>query len=381
MKELTSYFPTVRKLGRRRSKPGSRPGTIDASPELPAPTIRCIRFNPERLEESVVAVEELTQATTAAPDMITWIDVQGLGSADTLLTLGTALGLHLLTVEDIAHVHQRPKVEEHEAYLFVVLRCIRMHDEDTVDNEQISMVLKKDLLVTFQERPGDGFEPVRQRLREGKGTIRKRGADYIAYALIDTVIDLVFPVLEIYGDVMDRIDDEVLDNPQQQTSAAIHRLKRELRMLRRALWPLRDLAATLSRDDHDLIDDSVRVALRDCHDHAVAAADFVESAKERAADLGDRYLASISERTNQVMKVLTIVATIFIPLTYLAGLYGMNFDSEVSPFNMPELKWRYGYVAFWIVSLIIAGSMALYFRRRGWLGGDGKAEEDDSPDR
>lgn len=377
MRDLAAYFPTVRKLRRRSSRPGAPPGTLEIKHDLPPPVARRVTYNKDRVEEVDLGLEEICAAVKGARGKVTWVDIQG-HCGDTLLReIGEALELHPLILEDIAHTHQRPKVEVRDGHLFIVLRCIRILDEERVDNEQISLVLRKNLLVTFQERVGDGFEPVRQRLRDARGNIRKAGADYLAYALIDLIIDLVFPVLEIYGDAMDRIDDEVAGTPRRQTSAAIHRLKRELRTIRRAIWPVRDLAAALSREEYDLIGDGVQLALRDCHDHAVMAADFIEAAKERVGDLGDRYLAAVSERTNQVMKVLTMVATIFIPLTYLAGLYGMNFDPEASPYNMPELRWRYGYVAFWIVTGLVVATMLVLFWAKGWIGSRDRGAGDD----
>ena len=284
--------------------------------------------------------------------------------------MGEALGLHQLTVEDVVHVNQRPKQEEFADYLLVILRAVRVRagEDNTVDNEQISMVLREGLLVTFQERPGDGFDPVRRRLREGKGQIRRAGADYLAYALLDAVIDNYFPVVELYQDAMDQLDDEIRVNPSWEKSASIHLMRRELRQLRRAVWPLRDVAGALGRTDLEMISAGVKPALRDCHDHVIQVADFVESARERASDLGDLYMTIVSERTNQVMKVLTIIATIFIPLTFLCGLYGMNFDSAASPYNMPELKWRFGYPALWGVMVVSVTGMLLFFRHRGWIG-------------
>jgi magnesium transporter len=354
--------------------PGSPPGTLVARDDLPAASIRRIAYNREDCEEKEIQLSDLAQDLQEARDRQVWVDVQGLGDAGAITAIGAVLGLHPLTLEDIVHVHQRPKIEEFDDYLFIVARAIRLAG-DRVDTEQISLVLKDRLVVTFQEQPGDGFDPVRRRLREGKGAIRSSLADYLAYALIDTVIDNYFPVLERYGDIMDRLDEEVLEAPTRQTATAIHATKRELRAFRRAVWPLREVIGALGRDGLERISPSVRPALRDCHDHVVQVADFVETSRERVADLVDLYIASVSEKTNQVMKVLTIIATIFIPLTFLAGLYGMNFDPSVSPFNMPELKWRYGYPAFWVVLVAVLVTMLLFFRRKGWFGSaDGSSD-------
>ena len=350
---------------------GSAPGTLTAHEDLPAAVVQRVVFDLHSHESADMPLGELTDAVRPQPGKVVWLDVQGLGDSTTIQRMGDALGLHPLTVEDIVHVNQRPKLEQFDDYLFVVLRAVRLLDDGAVENEQVSLVLKKGLLVTFQERPGDGFSPVRRRLREGKGAARKSGADYLAYALLDAAIDNYFPVVERYQDSMDQLDDEIRDSPSWEKSAAIHVMRRELRQLRRAVWPLRDVAASLGRGDLAQISSKVRPALRDCHDHVIQVADFVESARERASDLGDLYMTIVSERTNQVMKVLTIIATIFIPLTFLCGLYGMNFDTSVSPYNLPELKWRYGYLALWALMLVTVIGMLVMFRVKGWIGGGG----------
>ena len=247
-------------------------------------------------------------------------------------------------------------------------RCGRCVDESgNIDNEQLSFVLKAGLLVTFQEHVGDGFAPVRRRLREGKGSIRSRGTDYLLYALVDTTIDNYFPVLEIYGDTMEDLDEKIRLNPRPDLSHAVHALRRELRQLRRAVWPLRDVTSALGRGDLDQIGDALKPSFRDCYDHVMQVADFVEGSRERASDLGDLYQVMVSERTNQVMKVLTIIATVFIPLTFLCGLYGMNFDTTTSPYNMPELRWRYGYPALLAVMGLTVAGMVWFFFRKGWI--------------
>ena len=360
--------PRFRRRKARMPAPGAAPGTLAVPAELPEPVVRRMVFGPDRCETIEVAPETLGEALAPAEGAVVWVDVQGLGDGSLVRRIGELLGLHPLIVEDIVHHHQRPKVEEYPDHLYVVLRALRLLDDQRVDNEQLSLVLKPGLLVTFQERPGDGFEPVRRRLREGKGILRRESVDYLAYALIDAAIDDYFPVLELYGDTMDQLDDQVRDNPTPAVAGAIHQMRRELRQFRRAAWPLRDLAAALGRNDYDLIKEATRLALRDCHDHAVQVAEFVEGNRERASDLADLYTTQVSERTNQVMKVLTIIATIFIPLTFLSGLYGMNFDPEASPYNMPELKWRYGYLAFWAAAVVVFLGMLWFFRHKGWLG-------------
>ena len=344
-------------------KPGSPPGTLAVPPDLPPPKIWHHRFNAEKHEAAQVDLEELAAALAPEPGGVLWVDIQGLGSGEVVRQAGEALGLHPLTVEDVVHLHQRPKVEEFKDYLYVVMRAVRLGGDGRVCNEQLSFVLKEGVLVTFQEHDGDGFEPVRLRLREGKGQLRQEGADYLTYALMDTAIDSYFPVLELYGDTMDALDEQVRQDPSPAASAAVHAIRRELRQLRRAIWPLRDVAGTLCRFDHQLLSAKARPMFRDCYDHVVQVADFVDGTRERASELADLYLVMMSERTNQVMKVLTIIATIFIPLTFIAGIYGMNFDL------MPELKWRWGYAAVWAAMTVITVFMLVLFRRAGWLGG------------
>ena len=356
--------------------PGSPPGTLALPENLPPPEIWSHTFDAAGFQVNRVQVEDLPATLKSEAGKVKWVDIQGLGDGEAIRSVGTLLDLHPLTMEDVVHLNQRPKVEEFDKYLYVVLRAVRMDGEGGVDNKQLSLVLKEGLLLTIQEHPGDGFEPVRRRLREGKGHIRRGGADYLAYALIDTAIDNYFPVLELLGDTMDALDDRVREDPTSAVSASIHTMRRELRAFRRAIWPLRDVASALGRMEHDLLEAKVRPMFRDCNDHVVQVADFLDGARERASELADLYMTMVGERTNQVMKVLTIIATIFIPLTFLCGLYGMNFDGAASPYNMPELKWRYGYPALWVLMGLIFSGQLWFFWRKGWLGGSQQKKTD-----
>lgn len=364
-------IPKIRRHKRVGPAPGAAPGTLAKRENARQPRLQLATYGVEHCRRGALDPSELEQALAPAPGETRWLDVQGLGDHDLLRRIADVLGLHPLTLEDIVHTHQRPKVEEFDDHLFVVLRAIRLGEENHVENEQISMVIEDGLIVTFQEMYGDGYDPVRKRLDSGKGRIREAGADYLAWALIDAVIDNYFPVLEAYGGIMDQLDDAIRENPTIELSKAIHSMRRELRVFRRATWPFRDVVGVLGRNDIDQIDQTVRPSFRDCYDHVVQVSDFVEGARERASELADLHLVMVGERTNQVMKVLTIIATIFIPLTFLCGLYGMNFDPEASPYNMPELKWRFGYPAFWGVMLLVFGLMLWFFRRKGWIGGSG----------
>lgn len=365
---LKFLIPQIRKRRPRLPAPGSAPGTMHIQPDLPPATLHRFVYDAQGIEPSSVDADQLSQALEVPEGKQVWLDVQGLGDEDVVRRIGELLGLHPLTLEDVVHLHQRPKVEEFEDHLFIVLRMIRLLPDGHVDNEQISLVIKAGLLVTFQERPGDAFEPVRRRLREGKGFLRNGDSAYLAYALMDAIIDSYYPVLDTYTNLMDDLDDAIRVDPTPEGSRAVHQIRRELRQLRRAVWPLRDVLAQIGRGEFELFSESTRPAIRDCYDHTIQAIDTVDGARERASELSDLQLTMMGERTNQVMKVLTIIATVFIPLTFLCGWYGMNFDPDSSPYNMPELKWRYGYLAFGITCLLVFGGMLAFFRYKGWLG-------------
>jgi magnesium transporter len=365
-----SRLPRFRRRKTRRPTPGAPPGTLMLPADSPAPGLRLMLFDAEGCEEREVQVAEAAREIVLAQGgRVRWLDVQGLGDESVLRALADALGLHPLSLEDLVHPHQRPKLEAFDGYLLMVLRNVRLLPDGAVENEQLGLVLREGLLVTFQERPGDGFDPVRLRLRQKGSPLRRQGADGLAHALVDELVDLYFPVLELYADSMDQLDEQLTAQPARETFRGIHAMKRELRALRRAVWPLRDLLALLGRGPQPFVGEAVRPAFRDCLDHALHLVEFVESARERADDLADLYLATVNERTNQVMKLLTVIATIFIPLTFLAGVYGMNFKTETGPYSMPELGWPYGYVAFWGVSLAVALGMLWVFRRRGFFRG------------
>ena len=312
---------------------------------------------------------------------VTWIDIDGVQHEQTLTDAAHLIGLHPLALADVAHTLQRPKVEDYGAYLFVVLRlphATRGESAGPLHTEQVSLVLGKKHVITFQEeaRPGDCFDPVRHRLRqpaaedEATGPARGprgQGADYLAYALIDAVIDAYFPVLERMADRLDALEDGVLRRADAQTLHEIHRVRRDLLTVRRAVWPLRDALSAMIRDETPLIKAETRVYLRDCHDHAAQIIDLVESYREIGSALMDVHLTTVSNRLNEVMKVLTVIATVFIPLTFIVGVYGMNFDRS-KPGNMPELGWPYAYVALWVFMIALASWMLWAFWRKGWIG-------------
>ena len=298
---------------------------------------------------------------------VTWINVDGLGDAVTIQRLGQMFQLHPLALEDAVNVHQRPKVEEYPGHLFLVARFI--HLNDSLASEQISIFLGKNFVLTFQEEshPGDPFDPIRSRLQLDHDLFRNHGADYLVYRLLDAIVDSYFPVLEYYGEKIDTLESGLLDNHHQISLTSIHSIKQDLLQLRRAFWPMRDMLYSLLHNKQELIDDSTRVYFRDVYDHTVQLVDLLEIYRELGSDFASLYLSSMSNRMNEIMKVLTMFSTLFIPLTFIAGIYGMNFDLS-EPWNMPELRSPYGYVIALGVMGAIAVAMLGYFIRKGWIG-------------
>jgi len=293
---------------------------------------------------------------------VTWINIDGLQEVGVVEKIGTHFGVHPLILEDILHTGQRPKAEDLGDYLFIVLKMI-YHDEneDEIMGEQISLIIGQNHVISFQEREGDIFNPIRDRLRNGKGRIRKTGADYLAYALLDAIVDQYFLVLERFGEKIESLEDELVTNPTPETLQIIHTLKRNLIFLRKSVWPLREVISGLERGESPLITKPTGIYLRDVYDHTIQVIDTIETFRDMVSGMLDIYLSSLSNRMNEVMKVLTIIATIFIPLTFMAGIYGMNFKF------MPELEWHWGYPTALIIMLIVVGFMVAYFRRKRWL--------------
>lgn len=347
---------------------GSIPGTLKINKNAPYPEIILIDYNEvERIRVPLEKPEDCVPYLDT--DSVSWVDVRGLGSEDVLQRLGKVFKLHPLVLEDIVNVPQRPKVEDYENHLVIISQMVLLKENSTgFWTEQVSFVLGKHYLLTVQEEPKrDCFQPVRDRIRAGKGTIRKQKADYLAYTLIDSIIDGFFPVLEAYGEQIEELEDEVVTNPTRRTIEKIYQIRRELLALRRAIWPQRDAINVLIRDGSDLISPDVRVYLRDCYDHAVQVMDMVETYRELTSGLMDVYLSSVGNRMNEVMKFLTVMSSIFIPLTFIAGIYGMNFNTEKSPLNMPELNWYWGYPVCLATMVVIASGLVYFFWRRGWF--------------
>ncbi|MFO1021491.1 MAG: magnesium/cobalt transporter CorA [Planctomycetales bacterium] len=326
----------------RRSPPGAMPGLLKVDPASPLPEICVVAYGEnafvERKGTDLAFIQECLRTYA-----VTWVNVDGLGDAKVLQEIGSLFGLHPLAMEDVINLHQRSKVETYGDHQFIVTQMVDY--KEMIEAEQLGLFLGKKFVVTFQEFPGpDCFEPVRERLRKNVGIVRGRGPDYLTYSLIDAVIDHYFPVLEVYGEKLDELEQQIINTPNPAQMPVIHEIKRELLFLRRMVWPQREAINVLVRDPLPGIQDETRVYLRDCQDHVMRIIDLLETYREVGSDLMDLYLSSMSNRTNEIMRVLTVISTVFLPLTFIVGVYGMNFDTS-SPWNMPELKWKYGYVA------------------------------------
>jgi magnesium transporter len=350
----------------RRQPPGSGPGMV-VDPQAPKPIMRVMAFGPDGVvERTIESPEAVGEFVGVWP--VTWLNIDGLGDVGTITQLGSIFNLHVLALEDVVNVHQRAKVEQYPDYYFIVGRMVEMAER--VETEQLSLFLGRNFVLTFQELPGDCFDPVRERIRKAGGRIRSAGPDYLAYTLIDAFVDHYFPVLEHYGEVLEALEDDVIMKPQRAVIARIHDVKRDLLTLRRAAWPLREALTTLYRETTPMITAETRLYLRDSYDHSVQIIDLLENYRDIASSLTDIYLSSVSNRMNEIMKVLTIFTTIFIPLNFIAGIYGMNFNTERSPLNMPELNWYWGYPFALGIMLLLGIVMLIYFGRKGWLKSD-----------
>jgi magnesium transporter len=359
---------------KRRSAPGAAPGVVIADPHAPKPIIRVIAYGPDALvEQTITSLDEVRPLRERFP--VVWINVDGLGDAEIIKSFGERFGLHPLALEDVVNTHQRPKVEAYDSMLFFVARELTLSQPgngERLDTDQLSICLGAKFVLSFQEKAGDCFDPVRARIRDAAGRFRRTGPDYLVYALLDAVVDSYFPIVERLGECLEEVEERILREPCQQDVARLHIIKRNLFQMRRAAWPLREALNSVIRDGHPLIGEQTLTYLRDCADHTIQIIDLIETDREVCSDLRDIYLSAVSNRMNQIMKVLTIISTIFIPLTFLAGVYGMNFHTDAGPWSMPELLWKYGYLAFWIVSLLIAIGLLGLFARLGWMG---KAEK------
>ena len=350
-------------IKKRSKKAGLPPGTLvhigEKKTEIPRITI--IDYDETHFQEREAKSIEECFLFKEKPTL-TWINVDGLHQVEVMERLGECYGLHPLVMEDILNTDQRTKIEDYGDYMYIVLKALEFGSKSNeVEAEQISLILGSNFVFSFQEREGDTFNPIRERIRNGKGHIRKMGTDYLAYALLDSIVDNYFIILEKIGEKIEFLEEKLVSTPSPETLQMIQHLKREMIFLRKAIWPLREVISSLERRESSLIKESTRVYLRDVYDHAIQVMDTIETYRDMVSSMLDIYLSSVSNRLNSVMKVLTIIATIFMPLSFLAGVYGMNFKF------MPELEWRWSYPLIWLIMVGIGIFMLTYFKKRRWL--------------
>lgn len=363
-KKKTKIIRPLRLIRGNLKKAGLAPGTVVYAGDRPSvPTrITVMDYDANTFKEQVLDnIEDAFACKTS--QTTTWINIDGLSDTGIVEKIGRNFDLHPLVLEDIVVPSQRPKLEDYDDYLYIVVRMFRYdHAHNEILSEQISMILRNNCLITFQETVGDVFDNVRDRLRGNKGRARKMGADYLAYCLIDAIVDNYFSVLDTYSEKVERLEDDLLSNPEPNTLAKIHEFKRELTLLRKNVWPMRELTATLQRSESELIGESTKIYLRDVYDHTIQIIDTIESLRDIVASLLEIYLSSLNTKMNAQMKMLSLIATIFMPLSFFAGVYGMNFE------HFPELhsKWTYPY-GFWGLIVTVASTMVIIFKRQKWL--------------
>jgi len=353
----------LRFVKRRSKKAGLAPGTLMhvGEKKVEKVRIRLIDYDEKQLQEREIETIEECFPFKDKPT-VSWINIDGLHDIDVIEKIGGCFAIHSLTLEDIVNTGQRPKVEDFDNYVYIVLRMLAYDEkEGHIRAEQVSFVLGPNLLISFQEQVGDVFSGVRERLGKGKGRIRKAGADYLAYALLDAVVDQYFIILETFSEKLESTEEELLGAYTQQTLEAIHTMKREMIFFKKQVWPLREVLGGLVRGEVSLISQATGMYLRDVYDHTIQVIDTIESLRDILSGMLDIYLSTVSNKMNEVMKVLTIMATIFIPLTFIAGVYGMNFK------YMPELEWHWGYFGAWSVMVGVGVLMVFYFKRKTWL--------------
>jgi magnesium transporter len=340
----------------RSEKIGLPPGTLVQLGKKITEKVKItmIDYDQKKFNETIIK-EKLLKSRKG----VTWINIDGIHDIDVIKKIGEIFGLHPLTQEDISSTGQRPKFEEFEDYIFIVLKMLSY--DKSIKSEQVSLVVGKNYVVSFQEKEGDVFEPIRERIRKDKGKIRRLGADYLAYSLVDAVVDNYFSILESFGEKIEDMEEELINDPNSSTLHKIHKLKRQTIMLRKSVWPLREVINSMNRLESSKVSKITKVYLKDVYDHTIQVIDTVETYRDVISGMMDIYLSSVSNKMNEVMKVLTIIATIFIPLTFIAGIYGMNFR------YMPELDWRYGYFAVLAIMITVAISMVIYFKKKRWL--------------
>ncbi|PQO47306.1 magnesium/cobalt transporter CorA [Blastopirellula marina] len=356
---------------KRHPQVGAAPGTLVIPEDAPYPRIRQFLYNGDGLQSDreIVDLDDLEAAPASG---VSWVDIQGFGNERLLVELAEIYGLHPLLLEDVVNVPQRAKVELHDDNLLIVLRMVRVNEDAEITVEQIGIVLGEDYVLTFQERYGDVFDPIRKRITAGHRRFKEKGADYLAYSIADSVIDHYYPALEVIGERLEDLEEEAVAYPTTAILQRIHFMKNRLLNLRRALWPQREALHSMVWETNTLVSEEVRLYLRDTYDHCVQTTEVIEMYRDMISGMLNTYLSSMANRTNEVMRVLTIVSTIFIPMSFLAGVYGMNFK------EMPGTDWPWGFELFWALAGAVAIGMLVFFGRKGWLGSqDQKLEKPD----
>ncbi|MBN1804055.1 MAG: magnesium/cobalt transporter CorA [Sedimentisphaerales bacterium] len=348
---------------KRSIKSGLPPGTLVHLGEKKVESVKItfMDYDEQNFQEKQFShIEECLKLKDT--QTVSWINIDGLHDIELLEKLGNGFGLHPLILEDILSTGQRPKFEDYEKHIFIVLKMLSFNQESqSVETEQVSLILGPNYVISFQEHIGDVFDPIRERIRNDKGRIRKMGPDYLAYSLLDAIVDSYFNILEKFGEKIESMEEDVIDNPTERTVHQIHLLKGEMISLRKSIWPLRELIRGLQTSESPFINENTDIYLRDVHDHTIQIIDTIESFRDMVSGMLDIYLSSLSNKMNAVMKVLTIIATLFIPLTFIAGIYGMNFK------YMPELEWRWSYPIVWLIMITVAVIMLFYFRQKKWF--------------
>ncbi len=375
MAKSRSVLPgSLRLWKHKRTSPGAAPGVITLAEDAVLPRLFITSFNSQMLLESPIDnLGQVKDRLNQYPDLIHWIELKGFGDRGLLESFCHMFRIHRLEMEDVINTYQRPKLEEFDDHLFVVTRMLSLMKDGGLKNDQLSLFLTDKVVITIQENYDDVFEPVRSRIRTGKGHLRSSTLDYLAYALLDSVVDTYFPLLEIIGEKLDDLEDELFSRPTRESLQKIQLTKRELIVLRRTIFAERDKVNDLLRSANDFIREQTKVYFRDTYDHTIQVMDLVESYKEIVASLMDIYLSNVSNRLNQVMKVLAIISTIFIPLTFIVGVYGMNFSytdpvsGKIMPMNMPELYSPYGYPAVMAFMLVVVIIQLIVFWKKGWM--------------
>ncbi|PLX44745.1 MAG: magnesium and cobalt transport protein CorA [Desulfobacteraceae bacterium] len=350
-------------IKKQMTKAGASPGTLVhiGEQKVDDTRITLIDYDEAHLQERVLDGIEEAFPLKDLPT-VTWINIDGLHEIDIIENVGQHFNIHPLVLEDIVNTGQRPKTEEFEDFIYVVLKMLHYNENSgEISSEQFSLVLGPDFLISFQEIQGDVFKTVRERIRKPKTRIRKAGCDYLAYALIDAVVDNYFLILEKLGENIETLEEDLLENPSPETLQTLHEMKREMIYLRKQIWPIREMINSLVKGESSLVNESTSLFFRDIYDHTIQIIDTIESFRDILSGMLDIYLSTLSNKMNEVMKVLTIIATIFIPITFVAGIYGMNFKF------MPELEWRWGYVMVWAIIVVVVGIMIGFFKKKQWL--------------